>query len=213
MYIRPCLVTRRYIATRPTKEQLAPLPAAPLGRKPTGYRGNHQHKKDLYDPVYPTTKVPAALVPRFPLDWRNAGRFVLTAAMAKLENRRLLRHSQSLRFQQEGPCGPRCSVHCSKSPYRCLCAWRVTGAYAHSNNVDNILLSFKGPIHSPKLFTVPRPVAKKNKDHAQKLVLDESGSYKVDKKLYRYSVFNDRDIKPVSAYHGQVQEYEPTFKI
>ncbi|KAK1934006.1 hypothetical protein X943_000430 [Babesia divergens] len=213
MYAKQCLVIRRSIATRPTKEQLAPLPAAPLGRKPTGYRGNHQHKKDLYDPVYPTTKVPAALVPRFPLDWRNVGRFVITAAMAKLENKRVLRHSQSLKFQQQGHCGNRCSLHCSKSPYRCLCAWRATGVYAHFNNIDNILTSFKGPIHNTKLFTVPRPVAKKNTQHANKLVLDDSGAYKVYRKTYRYAVFDNRDVKPASVYHGQVPEYEATFKI
>ncbi|GFE54397.1 hypothetical protein BaOVIS_018010 [Babesia ovis] len=208
-----CLVFRRTIATRPTKDQLAPLPSSPPGRKPTGYRGNHQHKKDLYDCVYPTTKIPAALVPRFPLDWRNAGRFLLTSALAKLESRRILRHSQSLRFQEEGPCGARCSLHCAKSPYRCLCAWRVQGSLQHAARVDNILVSFKGPIHNPKLFTVPRPVAKKNGNQANKLVVDESGDLKIERRTYRYPVFSSRDLKPTSVYHGQVPEYEPTFKI
>ncbi|CDR94880.1 hypothetical protein, conserved [Babesia bigemina] len=213
MPVRGCLVIRRSIATRPTKEQLAPLPAAPLGRKPTGYRGNHQHKKDLNDPVYPTTKVPAALVPRFPLDWRNAGRFLITAALARLEDRRILRHPQSLRFQQEGPCGARCSLHCSKSPYRCLCAWRVRGSLQHAARVDNILVSFKGPIHNPKLFTVPRPVAQKSTHQARRLLIDENGVYRVEKKSYRYPVFSSRDSQPASAYHGQVPDYEPTFKL
>ncbi|CBZ50904.1 conserved hypothetical protein [Neospora caninum Liverpool] len=70
----------------PFKIFKATPPPAPAGRKPIGYRGNHWHKKVLYDPVYPTTKIPAALVPRYPIDWRNGGRALLIAAMSKLEN-------------------------------------------------------------------------------------------------------------------------------
>ncbi|PFH36684.1 hypothetical protein BESB_048760 [Besnoitia besnoiti] len=69
----------------PFKIFKATPPPAPLGRKPIGYRGNHWHKKVLYDPVYPTTKIPAALVPRYPIDWRNGGRALLIAALSKLE--------------------------------------------------------------------------------------------------------------------------------
>ncbi|EDO06019.1 hypothetical protein BBOV_II000590 [Babesia bovis T2Bo] len=213
MVLWRCVFSRRFTSTKPSKEQLAPLPTAPPGRRPIGYRGNHLHKKDLYDPVYPTTKVPSALIPRFPLDWRNAGRFLLTAALAKLESRRILRHSQSLRYQEEGPCGSRCSLPCSKSSYRCLCAWRATGYYAHSNSVDNILVSFKGPIVNNKLFTVPRPVAKKNPVLANRLFLDDNGVYRVERRTYKYPVFSGREVKPQSSYHGQVPEYEPTFKV
>ncbi|KAK2198462.1 hypothetical protein BdWA1_001477 [Babesia duncani] len=181
-------VLRTYTTTRPPKAQIAQLPARPPGRRPIGYRGNLQHGKPLYDIVYPTVKVPAALVPRFPLDWRNAGRFILTAAMAKIENCRLLRHSQSLAYQRQSHCGPKCAHICSKDPYRCLCAWRMTPQWEHINNVDNILMSYKGPIPTNKpLFTVPYPIAKKNTQKSNKL-----HDFKIIKETFKYPVFNSR---------------------
>ncbi|ESS33673.1 putative transmembrane protein [Toxoplasma gondii VEG] len=81
----------------PFKIFKASPPPAPTGRKPTGYRGNHWHKKVLYDPVYPTTKVPAALVPRYPIDWRNGGRALLIAALSKLEGASALQRRIFLR--------------------------------------------------------------------------------------------------------------------
>ncbi|PHJ18715.1 hypothetical protein CSUI_007458 [Cystoisospora suis] len=85
----------------PFKIFKAAPPAPPIGRKPTGFRGNHWHKKVLYDPVYPTTKVPTALIPRYPTDWRNGGRALLMAALAKLEGHEKVQESLSLKAHRE----------------------------------------------------------------------------------------------------------------
>ncbi|KAL8431275.1 hypothetical protein ACSSS7_005360 [Eimeria intestinalis] len=47
-------------ASAPLKITRAPPLPAPTGRRPIGFRGNHQHKKALYDPVYRTTKTQAS---------------------------------------------------------------------------------------------------------------------------------------------------------
>ncbi|OEH75642.1 hypothetical protein cyc_02126 [Cyclospora cayetanensis] len=49
-------------ANAPLKIIKAPPLPAPAGRRPIGFRGNHQHKKALYDPVFRTTKVRSHVV-------------------------------------------------------------------------------------------------------------------------------------------------------
>ncbi|KAL8270542.1 hypothetical protein Esti_005513 [Eimeria stiedai] len=94
-------------ASAPLKIVKAPPLPAPTGRRPIGFRGNHQHKKALYDPVYRTTKVPSNLVPRYPIDWRNGGRALLVAALHKLEgNYRIVQRHQQPLMQQQRPLAP-----------------------------------------------------------------------------------------------------------
>ncbi|KAL8439760.1 hypothetical protein Efla_002662 [Eimeria flavescens] len=90
-------------ASAPFKIVKAPPLPAPTGRRPIGFRGNHQHKKALYDPVYPTTKVPSNLVPRYPIDWRNGGRALLVAALHKLEGNYRIQHHEEPLLQRQRP--------------------------------------------------------------------------------------------------------------
>ncbi|XP_026193581.1 uncharacterized protein LOC34619022 [Cyclospora cayetanensis] len=205
-------------ANAPLKIIKAPPLPAPAGRRPIGFRGNHQHKKALYDPVFRTTKVPSNLVPRYPIDWRNGGRALLVAALHKLEGnysmqqqrllmplvqrqrpltpealvasgeggssccsaaelvsmgrrksaragaaagaaakRLLLRHRRALQWQEGGYCSSRCGATCSKSPWRCFCAWRCRGIYQHATRMDSLLMSYKGKTETEKpLFAVKR---------------------------------------------------------
>ncbi|SBT49591.1 conserved Plasmodium protein, unknown function [Plasmodium ovale wallikeri] len=139
----------------------AKLPKAPTGRRPIGYRGNHQHGKSLYDPVYPTTKIPASLVPRYPIDWRNGGRFLLCVGLRKIENRIIskMKESQNFNFPE---CSA-CSDNCVKIYNRCLCAWFCKYKYRHVYNCDSLLMQYKGQIKTEKpIFTIKKEVAKKN---------------------------------------------------
>lgn len=139
----------------------AKLPKAPTGRRPIGYRGNHQHGKSLYDPVYPTTKIPASLVPRYPIDWRNGGRFLLCVGLRRIENRIIKRMKQSQDFNR--PECRTCNHDCIASYNRCLCAWYCKDKFKHVYDCDEVLLQYKGETQTDKpLFTVPRWVAKRN---------------------------------------------------
>eukprot|EP00922_Rhytidocystis_sp_ex-Travisia-forbesii_P000129 GHVS01000204.1.p1 GENE.GHVS01000204.1~~GHVS01000204.1.p1 ORF type:complete len:257 (+),score=44.63 GHVS01000204.1:182-952(+) len=145
-----------------------------IARRPIGFRGNHQHGRPLYDPVYPTSKVPTTLIPRYRKDWRNSGRALLTVGMSYLEGR-LLRHTkQCLQWQAGGPCAARCQGECAKSPWRCLCAWRVRGLHQHIVDMDGVLGEFKGRVDTAKpLFTVQRPEAEKNKFQSEAMHWDK----------------------------------------
>eukprot|EP00921_Rhytidocystis_pertsovi_P003472 GHVQ01006011.1.p1 GENE.GHVQ01006011.1~~GHVQ01006011.1.p1 ORF type:complete len:200 (+),score=30.06 GHVQ01006011.1:153-752(+) len=117
----------------------------PVARKPIGFRGNHNHGKPLYDPVYPTTKVPPVLKSRYRRDWRNAGRAMITVGMATIEGlKQLRRHQQCIDWQHCSPCGARCGGECGKSPWRCLCGWRVRGVWQHMVSMDGLLCVYKG---------------------------------------------------------------------
>ncbi|CEM29610.1 unnamed protein product [Vitrella brassicaformis CCMP3155] len=152
-------------------------PKGPPGRRPIGYRGQHIHGKPLNDPVYPTTKVPCALVPRFPNDWRNGGRALLTIGMARLEGKRLNRHQYCLKWQKEGVCGPRCGSGCGTSQYRCLCAWRVAPVpkYHHITQMDGMLMEFKRHMPTKKpVFSMPKRVAKRPRYRSEAMSWDPS---------------------------------------
>lgn len=139
----------------------ATLPKAPLGRKPIGYRGNHQHGKSLYDPVYPTTKIPTRLIPRYPIDWRNGGRFLLCVGLRRIENRiiKKMKESHNYNFTE---CKT-CDDSCVKIYNRCLCAWFCKYKYRHVYNSDSLLMNYKGEIKTTKpIFTLKKDVAKKN---------------------------------------------------
>ncbi|AFZ81380.1 hypothetical protein BEWA_007890 [Theileria equi strain WA] len=202
------LLKPRYfsISGEPPKELLAPIPAAPTGKIPISQRGNHQHNKRLYDRVYPTTKIPSALVPRYPIDWRNAGRYILTAAIAKLENKRIYRHPQALKFQNSGYCGERCSSVCRHSAYKCLCSWRFSGLYSHIATIDSLLMSYKGSIPTKKpIFSLPYPFAKKNTKKSNKLVFcKDTNTYFIVRKRYRYPVFNAREDFATSIHSSAI---------
>lgn len=203
LVLRALLNSRHFsVSRKPPKELLAPIPQAPSGRIPTAQRGNHQHKKRLYDRVYPTLNIPSVLIPRYPIDWRNAGRYILTAAIAKLENKRIYRHPQALKFQNSGYCGERCSSVCRHSAYKCLCSWRFSGSYSHIATVDSILMSYKGFISTDKpIFSLPRPFAKKHTYKSNKLTLcKDTNTYSIVRKRYRYPVFNAREDLNTSVH-------------
>lgn len=102
----------------------SPLPT-PTGRRPIGFRGNHHHKKALYDPVYPTTKVPSNLVPRYPIDWRNGGRALLVAALHKLEGNYQPHHHQEPLLQHQRPLDPGSLVAAGQNASGCCSAENV----------------------------------------------------------------------------------------
>eukprot|EP00922_Rhytidocystis_sp_ex-Travisia-forbesii_P036693 GHVS01054574.1.p1 GENE.GHVS01054574.1~~GHVS01054574.1.p1 ORF type:complete len:273 (+),score=32.26 GHVS01054574.1:225-1043(+) len=153
--------------------------SSPIGRRPIGFRGNHLHGRPLYDPVYPTSKVPTTLIPRYRKDWRNSGRALLTVGMSLLEGSLLKHTKQCLSWQSKGPCGRRCQNECAKSPWRCLCSWRVRGLHKHIVDMDGILCEYKGRINTNKpLFAVQRKEVEKNKFKAECMRWDEStGSF------------------------------------
>lgn len=82
------------------------------------------------------------------------------AAAGAAAKRLLLRHKRALQWQEGGFCSSRCGTTCSKSPWRCLCPWRCRGLFQHTNRMDAILMSHKGPMNPEKpLFAVKRPEA------------------------------------------------------
>merc|ERR1711865_1082129 len=135
------------------------------------------------DPVYPTKRIPAALLSTFPLDWRTAGRALLSLGMSALEGRRLRTKGAVLKWQKQGSCGALCGEQCAKSPDRIMCAWRVPGTvHEHHNRMDALLLGFKGHVHhtdiTEPIWRVQRQVALKNRYHSERMVWDKSeGSY------------------------------------
>ncbi|KAI4835044.1 hypothetical protein MKS88_005727 [Plasmodium brasilianum] len=150
----------------------AKMPKAPTGRRPIGYRGNHQHGKSLYDPVYPTTKIPASLIPRYPLDWRNGGRFLLCVGLRRIENRIIKKMKESHNFNLS-ECKI-CNDKCIKIYNRCLCAWYCKFKYRHVYNCDNLLMEYKGEIKTDKpLFTIKKEVAKKNVHKSVEYIYNE----------------------------------------
>lgn len=77
----------------------------------------------------------------------------------------MLKHQEAIRSQSTGFCGERCAAICRHSPYRCLCFWRQNQAFTHANNLDNLLISYKGLIDTNKpLFTILKPVSMRNID-------------------------------------------------
>lgn len=86
---------------------------------------------------------------------RRSGRAGYAAGAAA--KRLVLRHRRALQWQEGGFCNSKCGMACSKSPWRCLCAWRCRGFHQHANRMDAILMSHKGPVDSDKpLFSVKR---------------------------------------------------------
>eukprot|EP00386_Alphamonas_edax_P012774 GDKI01039694.1.p1 GENE.GDKI01039694.1~~GDKI01039694.1.p1 ORF type:complete len:240 (+),score=54.84 GDKI01039694.1:119-838(+) len=184
----------------PKKIKMSGFGTAPPGRKPIGYRGNHMHGKVLYDPVYPTKKVPRELVPRYPIDWRNGGRALLTFGLALLEGKRVVGHSKALKWQLGGFCSPRCGMECAKSKWRALCAWRVKGPYEHQMLSDGVLTSYKGNVPTNKpLFAVPRPIAIKNRYKSEAMEYDDSSGqfvYSQRQNLHpAFGLLHNRDDK------------------
>lgn len=89
---------------------------------------------------------------------RSTGRAGSAASAAA--KRLILRHRRSLQWQEGGYCSGRCASSCSKSPWRCLCAWRCRGVYEHMVRMDEILMSYKGRVETEKpLFAVKHPEA------------------------------------------------------
>ncbi|VWU52252.1 conserved protein, unknown function [Hepatocystis sp. ex Piliocolobus tephrosceles] len=173
----------------------AKLPKAPTGRRPIGYRGNHQHLKALYDPVYPTTKIPSSLVPRYPLDWRNGGRFLLCVGLRRIENRIIKKMKESQNFNL--PECNTCNDECVKVYNRCLCAWYCKFKYRHVYNCDNLLITYKGEINTDKpIFTIKKQVAKKNLQKAVEYVYNkntECFQKKEDEDMYTKFYDNIKD--------------------
>ncbi|EAN31873.1 hypothetical protein TpMuguga_04g00521 [Theileria parva strain Muguga] len=200
------LVNKRFVLTEKPPKELRLSFQQPAPKHCIGFRGNHQHGKKLYDQVYPTSKIPSVMVPRYPLDWRNAGRFILTCGLARIEGKRLYRHPHSLNYQDSSHCGPRCANVCSSSHYKCLCSMRSDESHLHISHIDSMLMSYKGPVTTNKpIFSVMNQVAKKNETQSHKLSIDDSSkSYRIIKRTYRYSAFQDRDNKPTSIHHNLV---------
>eukprot|EP00927_Polykrikos_kofoidii_P062779 TRINITY_DN57583_c0_g1_i1.p1 TRINITY_DN57583_c0_g1~~TRINITY_DN57583_c0_g1_i1.p1 ORF type:complete len:215 (+),score=32.03 TRINITY_DN57583_c0_g1_i1:57-701(+) len=147
--------------------------------RPIGFGGRHDHGKPLDDPVYPTKHVPASLLPKFPLDWRSAGRALLCMGMAALEGTRLRTKGSVLKWQRAGLCSPICSEQCAKSPNRILCAWRVKDTvHEHHNRLDGLLTSYKGVVHfedvKKPIYRVRRQVATKNRFQSERMVWDST---------------------------------------
>lgn len=151
----------------------AKLPKAPTGRRPIGYRGNHKHGKALYDPVYPTTKIPTRLIPRYPIDWRNGGRFLLCASMRRIENRIIRKMKESHNFNY--PECKACDNSCVKIFNRCLCSWFCKYKYKHVYESDYELIKYKGEIQTEKpIFTIKKRIAKMNPHHSIPYLYNES---------------------------------------
>lgn len=161
--------------------------------RPIGFGGRHDHGKPLDDPVYPTKKVPAALLPSFPLDWRSAGRALLCMSMAAIEGTRLRSKGSVLKWQKAGFCSSLCTSQCAKSPNRVFCSWRVGNTvHEHHNNLDGLLLSYKGFVDyenvTKPIYAVRRQLAMKNRFKSERMVWDPA--------LTKY-IFPDReDLHP-----------------
>ncbi|BAM42022.1 conserved hypothetical protein [Theileria orientalis strain Shintoku] len=209
------MLKRRWFSVKPLppkEKRLNHIPPDP--KVTTGFRGNHNHGRRLYDQVYPTTKVPTVFLPRYPLDWRNAGRFILTSGMGRIEGRRLYRHPHSLNYQTSSHCGDRCASVCSKSQFKCLCSLRSNDLNEHIANVDSMLTSYKAPVDTNKqVFSVLNYVPKKSSFISNKLLkLDSSNRYKLLKKTYKFTVFNDRDQVSTSNYDNLLPQ-TPSYSI
>lgn len=137
--------------------------------------GNHAHGRPVYDPLFPTTKVPTSTIPRFPIDWRNGGRAMLCISMALLEGRRIRRHRKLLEWQQKGYCSSRCGETCGKSIWRPLCAWRLNGRHQHFMKMDAQVRSYKGEVKTDKpIFSTRRPQIHPNKYKSEGAVWNET---------------------------------------
>ncbi|GAW83713.1 hypothetical protein, conserved [Plasmodium gonderi] len=192
----------------------AELPKAPMGRRPIGYRGNHQHGKALNDPVYPTTKIPSSLIPRYPIDWRNGGRFLLCVGLRRIENRiiKKMKESQMFNFPECNTCNHDCISHYN----RCLCAWFCKYQFSHMYKCDYLLMQYKGETKTEKpLFSVPKWVAKKNSKQSVEYVYNEKEqqfeNMKTEDNIYKkfYEKLQHRDdsfahdIYTNSDHHGE----------
>ncbi|CXJ25087.1 conserved Plasmodium protein, unknown function [Plasmodium berghei] len=177
----------------------AKLPKAPPGRRPIGYRGNHKHGKALYDPVYPTSKIPSSLVPRYPLDWRNGGRFLLCVGLRRIENRIINKMKESLNYNI--PECSTCNNTCIKIYNRCLCAWYCKYKYRHVYDCDNILMEYKGEINTDKpIFTIKKQVAKKN--------ISKGIEYVYNKNISKFQTIEKNDI--YAKFYKKIQEKKQT---
>lgn len=178
----------------------ATLPKAPLGRRPIGYRGNHQHGKSLYDPVYPTTKIPTRLIPRYPIDWRNGGRFLLCVGLRRIENRIIKKMKESHNYNLT-ECKI-CDDNCVKIYNRCLCAWFCKYKYRHVYDSDNLLMNYKGEIKTNKpIFTIKKDVAKRNMSSSLSYKYNEKDSiYQLDETTNNiYNTFYEKIKKGKDA--------------
>lgn len=188
----------------------AKLPKAPTGRRPIGYRGNHQHGKSLYDPVYPTTKIPTRLIPRYPIDWRNGGRFLLCVGLRRIENRIINKMKESHNYNLT-ECKT-CNDTCVKIYNRCLCAWFCKYKYRHVYNSDSLLMNYKGEIKTDKpIFTLKRDVAKKNTNNALSYkYIKEKQSYQLDESTKNiYTTFYEK-IKKGKETTNNATKYSET---
>ncbi|UVC50169.1 hypothetical protein MACK_004039 [Theileria orientalis] len=197
------MLYRRYYSIKPIppkEKRLKLIPPEP--KATTGFRGNHNHGRKLYDQVYPTTKVPTVFLPRYPLDWRNAGRFIITSGLGRIECIRIYRHPHSLNYQTSSHCGTICAATCCKSQFKCLCSLRSSDLNDHISYIDSLLTSYKAPVDTKKpLFSVLNYVPKKNSLLSNQLLKSHSSNnYKILKKTYKYSVFDDREFVSTSEY-------------
>uniref|UniRef100_A0A0G4H8Y1 Uncharacterized protein n=1 Tax=Chromera velia CCMP2878 TaxID=1169474 RepID=A0A0G4H8Y1_9ALVE len=200
----PTEVTKRFV-------KLSGITPGPKGRRPIGYRGRHEHGKVLYDPVYPTLSVPHSLVPRYPNDWRNAGRALLSMALSRLEGKRIHTHPKALRWQHGGFCSQRCGVTCAKSPWRLLCALRVGGTdLEHFTRMDGMLRDFKGEVQTRKpLFTVKRRVAQKNRYCSEAASWDSSrGRFVYALRESVLPAFNIQPNRRDDRYGDEEEDYD-----
>mmetsp|Transcript_40325 Transcript_40325/g.111053 ORF Transcript_40325/g.111053 Transcript_40325/m.111053 type:complete len:214 (+) Transcript_40325:113-754(+) len=170
--------------------------------RPIGFGGRHDHGKPLDDPVYPTKRVPAALLPSFPLDWRSAGRALICMGLSALEGYRLRSKGSVLKWQHAGFCSALCTEQCAKSPNRIFCAWRAGNTvHEHHNRMDGLLMSYKGVVHyenvKKPIYRVQRQVAMKNRFKSERMIWSSS----VGKYIYAdredihpaYGIRSDRD--------------------
>jgi hypothetical protein len=91
---------------------------------------------------------------------------MLVAGCAMLEGRRLRNLAPLKRWEQAGLCSSRCGNQCAKDPYRIMCSMRVHpgSVHEHWNNMDGLLISYKGKIDTEKeIFTVPKRLAQRNR--------------------------------------------------
>ncbi|XP_953176.1 uncharacterized protein TA08850 [Theileria annulata] len=208
LYNKYLLVIKRFLLTEKPPKELR-LSFQPPAHKPN-YTTRCILQQRYFHKFFIIAKIPSVMIPRYPLDWRNAGRFILTCGLARIEGKRIYRHPHSLNYQASSHCGQRCANVCSPSHYKCLCSMRSDESHLHIANIDSMLMSYKGPVTTSKpLFSVMNQVARKNEAQSHKLAIDtslpnSSRSYRVIKRTYRYSSFQDRDNKPTSVHHDLV---------
>ncbi|CAD7949232.1 unnamed protein product [Amoebophrya sp. A120] len=186
--------------------------------RPIGYRGNHDHGKDLDDPVYPTKVIPHELRPKHSTDWRNAGRALLTASLAMIEGQRMKHLGMFKKWQEKGYCGERCLAQCACNADRFFCANRVKGSFFDFvNATDGILLRYRGEI-APQdfankkgkkpVYTVPRPVATQNERKSKVYFVHNIGTTSFIEESGATSAVSDLDPVTQQGVYTDGQDHD-----